>query len=80
MQFVDKARIVVKAGNGGDGHASFHREKYIQQGGPDGGDGGRGGDLAFFANPHMSTLLDFKFQRFYRAENGGAGGTALCTG
>ena len=80
MQFVDKARIVVKAGNGGDGHASFHREKYVQQGGPDGGDGGRGGDLVFFADPHMSTLLDFKFQRFYRAENGGVGGAALCTG
>ena len=70
MQFVDKARIVIKAGNGGDGHASFHREKYVQQGGLDGGDGGRGGDLVFFADPHMSTLLDFKFQRFYRAENG----------
>ena len=80
MQFVDKARIVVKAGNGGDGHASFHREKYVQQGGPDGGDGGRGGDVVFFADPHMSTLLDFKFQRFYRAENGGAGAAALCTG
>ena len=80
MQFVDKARIVIKAGNGGDGHASFHREKYIQQGGPDGGDGGRGGDLVFFADPHMSTLLDFKFQRFYRAENGGVGAAALSTG
>ena len=80
MQFVDKARIVVKAGNGGDGHASFHREKYVQQGGPDGGDGGRGGDLVFYADPQMSTLLDFKFQRFYRAENGGPGGAALCSG
>lgn len=80
MQFVDKARIVVKAGNGGDGHASFHREKYVQQGGPDGGDGGRGGDVVFFADPHMSTLLDFKFQRFYRAENGAPGGAALSTG
>ncbi|MEZ4509881.1 MAG: hypothetical protein R2881_09790 [Eubacteriales bacterium] len=47
MQFVDKARIVVKAGNGGGGQASFHREKYVQQGGPNGGDGGRGGDLVF---------------------------------
>lgn len=80
MQFVDHARVVIKAGNGGDGHASFHREKYVAQGGPDGGDGGRGGDLVFFADPHMSTLLDFKFQRFYRAENGGAGQAALCTG
>ncbi len=80
MQFVDKARIVVKAGSGGDGHASFHREKYVQQGGPDGGDGGRGGDLVFYADPHMSTLLDFKYQRFYRAENGEPGGAALCSG
>jgi len=80
MQFVDKARIVVKAGNGGDGHASFHREKYVQQGGPNGGDGGRGGDLAFLADAHMSTLLDFKYQRFYRAENGEPGKPELCTG
>jgi GTP-binding protein len=80
MQFVDKARIVVKAGNGGDGHASFHREKYVQQGGPDGGDGGRGGDLVFFADPQMSTLLDFKYQRFYRAENGEPGKAELSTG
>ena len=80
MQFVDKARIVVKAGNGGDGHASFHREKYVQQGGPDGGDGGRGGDLVFYADPHMSTLLDFKYQRFYRAENGEPGKAELSTG
>ena len=80
MQFVDKARIVVKAGNGGDGHASFHREKYVQQGGPDGGDGGRGGDLVFFADQQMSTLLDFKYQRFYRAENGEPGKAELSTG
>jgi len=80
MQFVDHAKIVIKAGNGGDGHASFHREKYIAQGGPDGGDGGRGGDLVFYADPHMSTLLDFKFQRFYRAENGAPGQGALSSG
>ena len=80
MQFVDHAKIVIKAGNGGDGHASFHREKYVAQGGPDGGDGGRGGDLVFYADPHMSTLLDFKFQRFYRAENGAPGQAALSSG
>jgi len=80
MQFVDKARIVIKAGNGGDGHASFHREKYVQQGGPSGGDGGRGGDLVFAADPHLSTLLDFKYQRFYRAENGEPGKPELSTG
>ncbi|MCE5188845.1 MAG: GTPase ObgE [Eubacteriales bacterium] len=80
MQFVDHAKIVMKAGNGGDGHASFHREKYVAQGGPDGGDGGRGGDVVFFADPHLSTLLDFKFQRFYRAENGAPGQAALSSG
>ncbi len=80
MQFVDHAKIVIKAGNGGDGHASFHREKYVAQGGPDGGDGGRGGDLVFYADPHLSTLLDFKFQRFYRAENGAPGQAALSSG
>lgn len=80
MQFVDHARVVVKAGNGGDGCAAFHREKYVAQGGPSGGDGGKGGDLVFFADPHMSTLLDFKYQRFYRAENGENGKTELSTG
>lgn len=73
MQFVDKARIVIKAGNGGDGCASFHREKYVSHGGPDGGDGGRGGSVVFEADENMSTLLDFKFARFFRAENGEAG-------
>ena len=73
MQFVDKARIVIKAGNGGDGCASFHREKYVSHGGPDGGDGGRGGSVIFEADENMSTLLDFKFARFFRAQNGEAG-------
>lgn len=80
MQFVDKARIVVKAGNGGDGCVAFHREKFVQQGGPSGGDGGRGGDLVFVADPHMSTLLDFKYQRHFRAENGENGKAELSTG
>ncbi len=80
MQFVDKARIVIKAGNGGDGCAAFHREKYVARGGPSGGDGGRGGDVVFVADGRLSTLLDLKFQRFYRAENGDGGRNELQTG
>ena len=70
MQFVDKARIIIKAGNGGDGCSSFHREKYVSHGGPDGGDGGRGGNVIFYADDNMSTLLDFRFSRHYKAQNG----------
>lgn len=70
MQFVDKARIIIKAGNGGDGCSSFHREKYVSHGGPDGGDGGMGGNVIFLADENMSTLLDFKFARHFRAQNG----------
>ena len=70
MQFVDKSRIIIKAGNGGDGCSSFHREKYVSHGGPDGGDGGRGGNVIFLADENMSTLLDFKFARHFRAQNG----------
>ena len=70
MQFVDKARIIIKAGNGGDGCSSFHREKYVSHGGPDGGDGGRGGNVIFLADENMSTLLDFKFARHFRDQNG----------
>lgn len=80
MQFVDKARIVIKAGNGGDGCAAFHREKYVARGGPSGGDGGRGGDFVFKADPRMNTLLDFKFRRFFRAENGENGKPELMAG
>ena len=80
MQFVDKARIVIKAGDGGDGCASFHREKFVTRGGPDGGDGGRGGNVVFVADSNMDTLLDFKFARFYRAENGEKGRAAHSSG
>lgn len=73
MQFIDKTRIVIKAGDGGDGCAAFHREKYVPRGGPSGGDGGRGGDVAFTADAQLTTLLEFRYQRFYRAENGGPG-------
>ena len=68
--FVDKARITVKAGNGGNGAIAFHREKYVAAGGPDGGDGGRGGDIVFVVDDNMSTLMDFRYKRKYVAGNG----------
>ena len=80
MQFVDKARIVIKSGNGGDGAVSFHREKYVSHGGPDGGDGGKGGSVIFEADENMSTLLDFKFARFFRAKNGENGRAKMQSG
>jgi GTP-binding protein len=80
MQFVDKTRIVIKSGNGGDGCAAFHREKYVAKGGPSGGDGGRGGDVVFQADPRMSTLLEFRFQRHYRAQDGENGKAELMSG
>ena len=61
--FVDKARISVHAGRGGDGAVAFHREKYVAAGGPDGGDGGHGGDVVFVADNQLSTLLDFKYKK-----------------
>ena len=78
--FVDQVKITAKAGNGGNGSASFHREKYIQNGGPDGGDGGRGGDVLLLADENMHTLLDFRFRSKYTAENGGDGLGNLRTG
>ena len=68
--FIDKARITVRAGNGGGGAVAFHREKYVAAGGPDGGDGGRGGNIVLTVDPHMSTLMDFRYKRKYVAENG----------
>ena len=80
MQFVDKAKIIIKAGDGGDGCASFHREKFVMRGGPDGGDGGRGGSVVFLADPNMSTLLDFRFARHYRAAGGENGRARMSSG
>lgn len=78
--FVDITKIYIKAGNGGNGKVSFHREKYIASGGPDGGDGGRGGNVVFVADDNLSTLADFRYRRKYIAENGGDGGAARCSG
>ena len=78
--FVDTARITVKAGSGGNGAVAFHREKYVAAGGPDGGDGGRGGSVILEINEHMSTLMDFRYKRKYVAANGMDGGGKRCTG
>lgn len=78
--FVDKASIRVKAGAGGNGAVSFHREKYVPAGGPDGGDGGRGGDVILKTDDNMSTLMDFRYKRKYTASNGADGGGKGCTG
>lgn len=78
--FIDYAEIDVRAGDGGSGCVSFHREKYVRKGGPDGGDGGRGGDIVFRADSNLSTLLDFRYKKKYRAENGRPGEGGLKTG
>ncbi len=78
--FLDYVKIFIKAGNGGDGKVSFHREKFVPNGGPDGGDGGKGGDVIFVADKSINTLIDFRFQKFYRAEDGGNGEPKNCTG
>jgi len=78
--FVDIAKIRIKAGDGGNGAVSFHREKYVANGGPDGGDGGRGGNVVFQADTNLSTLLDFRYKRRFIAENGENGKSARCTG
>ena len=74
--FIDKVKITVKAGNGGNGAVAFHREKYVAAGGPDGGDGGKGGNIVLRVNDNLSTLMDFRYKRKYVAENGvdGQGG------
>ncbi|MBQ5592761.1 MAG: GTPase ObgE [Clostridia bacterium] len=73
--FVDIAKIKIKAGDGGNGAVAFRREKYVAAGGPDGGDGGRGGNIVFKVNDHLSTLADFRYKRKYRAPNGEPGQT-----
>jgi GTP-binding protein len=78
--FVDQAKIKIKAGDGGDGAVSFHREKYVAAGGPDGGDGGKGGDVIFQVDDNFSTLIDFRYKRKYVAERGQNGGARNCTG
>ena len=78
--FVDIIDIRVKAGDGGNGCVSFHREKFVQQGGPDGGDGGKGGDVVFMATERMHTLMDFRFKKNFVAGNGADGSAGRCRG
>lgn len=78
--FVDQAKIYIKAGDGGDGAVSFHREKYVAAGGPDGGDGGKGGDIVFVVDNNISNLIDFRYKRKYVAEKGQNGGGKNCSG
>ena len=78
--FIDRAKIYVKAGDGGNGKVSFRREKYIAAGGPDGGDGGKGGDIVFVVDEGLNTLVDFKYKKKYTAMPGEHGGTSNCTG
>ena len=80
MKFVDEANIVVIAGNGGNGSASFRREKYIPFGGPDGGDGGRGGSVLLEGDSGLNTLVDFRHRRKYKAQNGQHGSGRNKTG
>ena len=81
MKFLDQAKIYLKSGDGGAGSCSFRREKFIEFGGPDGGDGGRGGDIVFEAVANLNTLIDYRYLQHFRARNGRPsmprGGSAL---
>ena len=78
--FADRAKIYIRSGKGGDGHVSFRRELYVPDGGPDGGDGGKGGDVIFVVDPGLNTLTDFRHIRKYKAEDGEEGGKRNCHG
>ena len=78
--FADRAKIIIRSGKGGDGHVSFRRELYVPNGGPDGGDGGRGGDVIFEVDEGQNTLGDYRHRRKYKAEDGQEGGKKRCHG
>ncbi len=80
MRFLDDAKIYIRSGDGGGGAASFRREKFIPMGGPDGGDGGRGGSVIFVADPHLNTLIDFRYQQHFKAQRGTNGMKQCRTG
>lgn len=78
--FADRAKIIIKSGKGGDGHVSFRREKYVPNGGPDGGDGGKGGDVIFLVDEGINTLAGYRHRRKFAAEPGEEGGKKNCHG
>ena len=78
--FTDYAKIIIKSGNGGNGAATFRREKYVAAGGPDGGDGGKGGSIYFIVDKDLNTLLDFRYKKNFKAENGENGSGSHCYG
>ena len=78
--FIDRAKIFIKAGDGGNGAVSFHREKYVAAGGPDGGDGGKGGDVVFVVDKSVDTLVNFRYRYKFEAQNGQPGGSKRCSG
>ena len=80
IMFADRAKVFLKSGKGGDGHVSFRRELYVPAGGPDGGDGGKGGDIIFEIDDGLNTLVDFRQVRKYVAKNGEPGGKKRCHG
>lgn len=80
MRFADYAKIYVTAGRGGDGSAHFRREKYVPKGGPDGGDGGKGGDIVLKGNPQLNTILDLRYKKFIKAKAGEHGAKSRKTG
>jgi len=80
MRFIDRVKVFVESGAGGDGCVSFRREKFVPRGGPDGGDGGRGGDVFIRTDPHLSTLIDYRYKREYRAGTGANGRGSKMTG
>ena len=77
--FADRAKIIIRSGKGGDGHVSFRRELYVPNGGPDGGDGGRGGDVIFEVDEGLNTLNEFRHKRKYSAQDGQEGGKNAVT-
>ncbi len=78
--FADRARIIIRSGKGGDGHVSFRRELFVPDGGPDGGDGGKGGDVIFEVDDGLNTLVDFRHRRKFSAQDGQEGGKRRCHG